>query len=470
MYNVPMDTRSEIQSRRPHGGIRFLALVIGTVVATAVLTIALLVSTNSINRESAALQEANDRYAESQLAADDLLDASLYLTAQSRLFSSTYHTTYIDNYYWEMSRNRQRQDDVETLKKNYPDSDAAKYLEAALDFSDNLVRNELYSMKLVVTALNLRLGEETAQMLDDIEFMGGDEALSREQMLDEAHKLVTFEPYEHDVDRVSQHVEKCKEALADTLEADKQLHEGKLSGLFVRQHVLTCILLALILFSGITFIITMSMPISEFIGRIGRNERLTEKGAYELRFLASAYNEMYDDNKHVRDRLTYEAEHDSLTGLKNRGTFDRDIATYRRSPMAFIIMDIDRFKEVNDQHGHDIGDIVLKETAASLVKAFEPQGMVYRLGGDEFVAIVPGTAEELRDSIERNARAVAADLARPHGEAPAVGVSAGVAFGDGTQVSDDYYKRADKALYRVKGEGRQGIAFDDDPEIHPFWN
>lgn len=465
-----MNTNEDRQNRSAHGGVRFLALIIITVVATAIIAIALLVSTHSINVESDALQRTNERYAESQIAIDDLLDASSYLTTQSRLFSSTYHTTYLDNYFWELSRSEQRKADAEVLRRNYPGTDATEYFDAALAFSENLSKKELYSMKLVVSALDLEIDENIANMLDEISFTRGDDALSSEKMLEKAHMLVTYEPYEHDVDRVSQHVDKCKAELANLLESEKQLHEKTLSDLFLRQQVLTCILLAMILFSGITFIVTVSKPIAEYIGRIKHNERLEEKGAYEMRFLAGAYNEMYDDNQRVRKRLTYEAAHDSLTGLNNRGSFDCDIATHQRSPMALVILDIDHFKEVNDQHGHDIGDIVLKEMAASLEKSFEPDGTAYRLGGDEFVVIMPGTAEELRDSIERRARAVAAELARPHGEAPAVGVSAGVAFGDGTQASDDYYKRADKALYRVKGESGQGIAFDDEPGIRPFWD
>lgn len=266
------------------------------------------------------------------------------------------------------------------LRRNYPGTDATEYFEAALAFSENLSKKELYSMKLVVSALDLEIDENIANMLDEISFTHGDDALSSEKMLEKAHMLVTYEPYEHDVDRVSQHVDKCKAELASLLEDEKQLHEKTLSELFLRQQVLTCILLAMILFSGITFIVTVSKPIAEYIGRIERNERLEEKGAYEMRFLAGAYNEMYDDNQRVRKRLTYEAAHDSLTGLNNRGSFDRDIATHRQSPMALVILDIDHFKEVNDQHGHDIGDIVLKEMAASLEKSFEPDGTAYRLG------------------------------------------------------------------------------------------
>lgn len=157
-----MNTNEDRQNRSAHGGVRFLALIIITVVATAIIAIALLVSTHSINVESDALQRTNERYAESQIAIDDLLDASSYLTTQSRLFSSTYHTTYLDNYFWELSRSEQRKADAEVLRRNYPGTDATEYFDAALAFSENLSKKELYSMKLVVSALDLEIDENIA--------------------------------------------------------------------------------------------------------------------------------------------------------------------------------------------------------------------------------------------------------------------------------------------------------------------
>ncbi len=462
-----MDEREERQRQAP-GGFRFLVLNVVTTVLTAVLAVALLLSTHSINVESDALQQTNERYVACELAANDLLDASTYLTMQSRLFSTTHHTTYLDNYFWAMSQIEKREEDVNVLNDLFPGSDAAEYLEMALEFAKKLSKNELYAMKLVVHALDLDIDEDKAAQLDALAFVRGDEGLSSEEMLAKAHMLVTYEPYEHDVDRVAQQVERCKDELSEMLAVEKQQHAETLKGLFIRQQVLTCLLLALVVFTAVVFIFTVFRPLNEYIGRIGRNERLDAKGSYELQFLANSYNTMYEENQIARDRLTFEAEHDSLTGLLNRGAFEKDINASRTAPMALVIIDIDHFKEVNDRYGHNIGDLALQRTASLLGASFEPGGTPYRLGGDEFVVIVPGQADELREVIMRNSRKVANGLVEPEGEVPAVGISAGVAFGDGTQVSGALYKYADQALYRAKGEGRQGVAFNDEDTVHPF--
>lgn len=457
-----------MKQQRELGGIRFLVVDIASIVLTALFAVLLLFTTQGLAAESQALQDANDRYTACELAANDLLDLSSYLTTQSRLFSATYHTAYLDNYFWAASDADRAADDVKVLQEAFPGSDAAEHLEMALEFSEKLSKNELYSMKLAVEALDLKVDDAIAAQLDSIPFVRGDELLSNDEMLEESHMLVTYEPYEHDVDRVSKQVEQCKDDLADMLAEQKQQHADALSDLYFRQQVLTILLLAITLFTAIVFIVTMNRPLREYIDRIAQNKRLEEKGAYELRFLAYAYNAMYEQNRLARERLTFQAEHDSLTSLYNRGAFERIIGERRQSPMALVIIDVDRFKEVNDQYGHNCGDLVLKEVASSLTEYFHPEGTPFRLGGDEFVVLLFGEKDELREIIEQRVRKIADRLAVAHDGLPPIDISAGAAFGDGTQVSGELYKYADQALYRVKGEGRRGIAFADEEGVRPF--
>lgn len=466
-YNCCMNESRERQ-QQANGGVRFVVLNVIAVLSTAVITFALLLSTHAINVESDALQQAYARFAACETAMNNLMESSTYLTTQSRLFATTYHTAYLDNYFWKMSNNQQRENDAALLREYYPGSDVAEYAESAYEFAEKLSKNELYAMKLVVTALDLEVDENIAATLDEIQFLHGDEHLSHADMLDKAHLLVTYEPYEHDVDRVTQQIERCKDELAATLEAEELQHSETLEALFTRQKILTVALLVIVLSAGIAFIFIITRPINEYIAQITRNEPLVEKGAYELRFLARAYNTVFEENQNVNERLTFEAEHDSLTGLYNRGAFDEAITEQRKSPMVLAILDIDHFKEVNDKYGHNIGDLVLQRVASLLTESFQPEGTPYRLGGDEFVVILPGHVDDLRETVIRDARTVSDRLAVAHGEIPAVGISAGVAFGDGTQVSGELYKLADQALYRVKGEGRRGIAFASEDSVHPF--
>ncbi|CQR46338.1 Phytochrome-like protein cph2 [Paraliobacillus sp. PM-2] len=92
----------------------------------------------------------------------------------------------------------------------------------------------------------------------------------------------------------------------------------------------------------------------------------------------------------------YLAFHDTLTGLKNRTKFTKDLETMmqksekEQQPFLMFLMDLDQFKSINDTLGHNVGDMLLEAASKRLKKAFEQVGKVYRIGGDEFVIIVPG--------------------------------------------------------------------------------
>lgn len=459
-----MSADSTNQEKRLTGGVRFLDINVFAMVATLGLTILLLVTTHDIALESDALQAANDKYVASEMATSDLMEASSYLTSQSRLFSTTYHVAYLDNYFWEVSRAQRRENDVALVTEQYPGTDAAEYIEHALTFSNNLEKHELYSMKLVVEALDLEVSEEEEQALDAIPFRRGDEELSSDEMLEKARQLVTSEPYEHDVDRVSKQVTLCKDDLAAQLSADKERHEAQLSNLFLRQQVLMVAVLAVVLLTAVLFIFTVFRPLYEHIDVIGRNGKLREAGSFELRFLAHAYNKMYDDNLATHDQLVHEAEHDALTGLFNRGAFEKLLTDASVWHCALVLVDIDHFKDVNDTLGHDVGDSVLKRVAKLLEAEFRASDWPCRIGGDEFAVVVSKLDAGNRHVIENKINRVRETLRQPEGSAPAVTLSTGVTFGDGSEDLETLYQHADSALYRVKNAGRDGLAFYGDEE------
>ena len=99
-------------------------------------------------------------------------------------------------------------------------------------------------------------------------------------------------------------------------------------------------------------------------------------------------------------RLLYLAARDRLTGLYNRGHFDRALAAALESsarsgqPLSLVLLDLDRFKAINDVHGHAVGDRALCELAGRLSRAMRRTDMVARYGGEEFVILMPGTAPE----------------------------------------------------------------------------
>jgi diguanylate cyclase (GGDEF)-like protein/PAS domain S-box-containing protein len=161
----------------------------------------------------------------------------------------------------------------------------------------------------------------------------------------------------------------------------------------------------------------------------------------------------------VEENMRHQALHDSLTGLPNRALIFDQLERARPRPgrqLAVLLLDLDRFKFVNDGFGHASGDALLVEIAPRLSEALRPNDTVGRLGGDEFVVLLADIADK-RVATEVAER-IGAALRRPfrlEGTEHFVTVSIGIAFAGGERVAPDALIRdADAALYRAKERGR----------------
>ncbi len=162
--------------------------------------------------------------------------------------------------------------------------------------------------------------------------------------------------------------------------------------------------------------------------------------------------------------LERQAGQDSLTGLGNRRRFEEELAgAMARSRRdqgtgALLVLDLDRFKQVNDVHGHPAGDRLIQEVAEVLRRRTRASDSVARLGGDEFAVILPRCS---REEAAIAAEAIAEEIRRHHPSdgADPVTVSIGVAlFGDGREASvAEVVADADAALYAVKDDGRDAV-------------
>jgi diguanylate cyclase (GGDEF)-like protein len=165
--------------------------------------------------------------------------------------------------------------------------------------------------------------------------------------------------------------------------------------------------------------------------------------------------------------LRHLAQHDSLTGLPNRRSFnsrlDREIAAATASggSLALLCLDLDRFKEVNDLFGHAAGDALLQSVARCVSRVLREDQMVARLGGDEFAIIAPGLSDptaagRIAESIIDAFRAENADAQ----SGSVISSSIGIALfpGDATD-RESLMSHADTALYRAKAEGRGTYRF-----------
>jgi diguanylate cyclase (GGDEF)-like protein len=156
------------------------------------------------------------------------------------------------------------------------------------------------------------------------------------------------------------------------------------------------------------------------------------------------------------------ARFDSLTGLPNRAmmrqTLDEALrnAAHRKKGCALFMIDLDRFKNVNDTLGHPVGDALLREVAERLTSVMGNHGQVGRLGGDEFQAVFPGAVDI--GLLESLARTLIEQVSRPYmieGNKVTIGASVGIVIGDpGRASADALVRNADLALYAAKAAGR----------------
>jgi two-component system cell cycle response regulator len=204
---------------------------------------------------------------------------------------------------------------------------------------------------------------------------------------------------------------------------------------------------------------------------MGVNDYLTrpiDKNELIARVRTNLRKKLYADRLRHNVQLSLEmAITDQLTGLHNRRYMSRHLdnlvsgAQKTGKPLAFLIMDIDHFKSVNDTHGHDIGDEVLREFASRISANIRGIDLACRFGGEEFVVVMPDTdmdfastvAERLRKSVETNPFVIS----RAPGKLNvtiSIGIAASLNNGD---TAEALLHRADQALYRAKREGRNRV-------------
>jgi diguanylate cyclase (GGDEF)-like protein len=183
-----------------------------------------------------------------------------------------------------------------------------------------------------------------------------------------------------------------------------------------------------------------------------------------------AFNRQARRDQERLDRLNRILEHaartDDLTGLRNRLSLKFDLAIVRSKmarhgePVGLLMVDLDRFKAVNDSLGHVVGDGVIRKTADSIAAALRQEDRVYRYGGEEFLVLLDSTDEEGAAAAGERIRQAVEDLGVVHPGNPPHGfvtVSVGVATIGPEDLADDddsWIARADAALYRAKGRGR----------------
>jgi diguanylate cyclase (GGDEF)-like protein len=206
----------------------------------------------------------------------------------------------------------------------------------------------------------------------------------------------------------------------------------------------------------------------DFSARTGFGE-----GREELTQLGVAFDEMAHElqnrDRQLQDaleRMRSQAITDELTGLFNRrhlwNVLEAELSRGRRksSPIAVLLFDIDHFKKLNDQWGHEAGDIVLQSLAQVVRRVVRGTDIVARHGGEEFVVVMPEAGEDVALLRARQLRSRVAEMSLSYRGNPldSITISIGIAISaDSSQSGDSLVREADSAMYEAKARGRDQV-------------
>lgn len=428
------------------------------IVLAAVLSLVALVAVQRIFDTEDALEHSNEAYRACTNAADSLHEASDYLMNEARVFVATGNRAHLDNYIRELEETDRRGVAVETIR-HYMGAEGVGVtsLEEALSHSNELSVRELYAMRLTVEALGI---EDVPIQVAEVVLEPADAALDPSEQRLLAERMVLGDEYQTAKQQVTDAVNECSESLLVQLNGIIVDESAQMHARLAQMQVIIIALLTILVLVIFAVIFLILWPLAAYTVEIANDEPLVLSGASELRYLAHAYNVIHAANRERTFHLRNAAERDHLTGLYNRGAYEKLLSEHTTN-VALLLIDVDYFKSVNDTYGHDMGDAVLQKVARILESSFRAMDFPCRMGGDEFALIMTGVTPELRDVVSNKLDHMAEVLRDTSDGLPVVTLSIGVAFSAAHPGEVDLYKAADRALYVVKERGRNGYAFFD---------
>ncbi len=449
----------ESREKKSIKGIRIRTMNYGMILAACILYVMVIFVTIRVSIGYQNLSHAVDHYIECMKAADLVTEGSDYLTMKARLYAETAELKQLQDYFTELHVTRRRDQAVEELEGHQDNPEAHHYLELALEKSNDLMQREFYAMKLTAVAMGEDM-ETMPQEIKELKLTKEDQQLDPEAMQDKAKDLVFGSAYQDAKALITSNISYFFSNAIETTRQNQVQSAHVLEKSMARQRIYISILFVLNLVTFVMVIMLIVKPLQIYIRCIKEDKMLEIAGAYEFKYLALTYNDIYEINAANEAMLRHKADHDPLTGVINRGGFDQlsQILKVQRIPMALLLIDVDKFKQVNDGYGHETGDLVLKKVAGLLRDNFRSNDYVVRLGGDEFAVIMVDALPEQETLIRDKVGNINRILKNPEDGLPEVSLSVGVAF-SAEGFTDDLYRNTDSALYQVKEHGRCGCDF-----------
>lgn len=448
--------------KTPVRGLKVRTVNLLMILCSCLLYIVLLLATFRAAGDYRDMVSATDLYILCQQEAAMVSDGSDYLTEQVRSFTVTPDLVYAENYFAEANTIRRRDQALEQLN-GQASPQAQGYLELALDYSNQLMGREIYAMRLAAEAQAMDI-DALPEEVQAIQLSEIHQELAPRAKAEQARELVFGQEYQAKKQLISSNIDffltdvmgstqRGQQQSVDSLERSMQLERILSSVLF---------LMNVFIFAMIAFLIIK--PLQVYIKCIREEKMMEITGAYEFKYLALTYNDIYEINTANEVLLRHQAEHDALTGIMNRGALEqvKEVLRVKGQPLALLLVDVDKLKLVNDGFGYEVGDRVLQKVARQLKESFRATDFPARVGDDEFAVILTDISAGQQERIEQKLRNINEALLNPMDGLPQVSLSVGGAFSP-CGYTDDLYRLADRALCQVKESGRCGVVFASSP-------
>ena len=443
------------------GGIRLQTLNRGILVLTVVLGIALVMLTLSVNRSFVQLEEATRLYILAKNDTANMQEASDYLTDRARTFVVTGNVTAAEEFYREVEETQRRNKAVMSMETYLSSSETAKYLSEALSASNELAEIETYAMALASDGYGLD-PSALPNAVSLIALTEEDASLSEQEQRVKARNMMFDETYQTYKSQIRESIALCDKELVSSIETVRSESSDHLRKAITALTVLIVIIVLSVIGAILASIRLILLPLRKMVTAIEEDRPSEESGAHEFRFVSRAYNKALSETRQSQEELAYNASHDQLTGVYNRGVFEKAKEKNRGRAQAMFIFDVDHFKQFNDTYGHVVGDRVLIKVASALRSNFRDEDYVCRFGGDEFTVLMVHVTSEMRSLVEKKIHTIRAICRDTSDGLPKITLSIGVAFSDRPDPTDDILKDADTALYQTKERGKDGYTFYGD--------
>lgn len=398
-------------------------------------------------------------YTESTKAISEFRDSSDFLTNQARLFAAKQDTIFLNNYLHEVENLKTRENSIDVIKMTHNQDDVITNVTMAYNESQYIQSIELYAMKITCLANGIEVSKY-GDILNDILISDSIMQMSKEEQYLIAQDFLFASDYLIAKERLFEY---CEKANRELVYAFLEIKE-EMNSFFINRFSLL-ILFVLVLFISIIIFSVMVLfllirPIKSYTKSILIGLPIKKVGSEELQRLVHAYNKLCQNYTEKANVLRHKAEHDPLTDLINRAGFDeiKNVLREYNEPIAYLLIDVDFFKQINDVYGHQTGDLVLKRIAKMLSEQFRKSDYVARVGGDEFAVIMTKFGTSPTEIIKAKIENMNALLQTVVDSLPAISLSVGVAFSEEGFV-DDLVAQADSALYKVKKGGRCNCSF-----------